>query len=110
VTDVIRQHVREGDVVHRTDGDGFVVLLCATTEEEGRAVAERVRADVESAAFAQPPRSHERITVSAGLCVRDGGDPDAALRDAEQALDRARERGNSVVIDLGPSGPGLLLS
>jgi diguanylate cyclase (GGDEF)-like protein len=102
VADLLRANVRDGDVLYRYEGAAFCVLLDATTDEEARAVAERLRASVEEAGT---------LTISVGLALAGGGDPGAVLGNAEDALDRAKQDGhNRVVVILGPDGPGLLLS
>jgi diguanylate cyclase (GGDEF)-like protein len=112
VAEILSVNVRDGDVVYRYGGEEFCVLLPDTTDEEACAVAERLRAAVEAAPFAGEERQPGgKVTISVGLALTEGGDPDAALRSADGALYEAKHGGrNRVVVVLGPDGPGLLLS
>ncbi len=102
VVDMIRAHVRDGDVIYHTGDEQFCVLLPGTTEEEARSVSERLRVAVESAG---------RVTISVGVALTHRGPPVDALRHADDALSEAKGGGgNRVVVVLGPDGPGLLLS
>ena len=112
VAEVLRANVRDGDIVYRYGGEEFCVLLPDTTDDEARAVAERVRAAVEEAPFeGEELQPGGRVTISVGLALTEGGNPAAALETADGALDDAKHGGrNRVVVVLGPEGPGLLLS
>jgi diguanylate cyclase (GGDEF)-like protein len=95
-----QEEVRQGDMLFRTGGDEFVILLPDTAMAEAVVVAERVRASVADAArhvYPEPP-----ATVSLGVAEgpRPGEPPDALLLAADAALYVAKEAGRDrVAID-----------
>ena len=89
--------LRRTDLLARMGGEEFVALLSDTGTEAARAVAERIRADVE----ASRPRPGLVYTVSVGLDsleatqgARDLGD---MLRRSDEALYAAKEQGRNRV-------------
>lgn len=81
---MLREHVREFDVVGRIGGDEFAVILAQVSAEEAAAKAQALRA-----LLAATPCVHEgqEHMVRASIGVH----PLAALEDAEAALSRADE-------------------
>jgi diguanylate cyclase (GGDEF)-like protein len=102
VGDLIRLNVREGDVVYRYGGEEFSVLLRDTTRDEVLSVAERIRAAVAGAGIeggeTQPAGA---VTVSVGLALVDGGDPEACMTAADGALYDAKHAGRDRVAFAG---------
>lgn len=97
VAERLRRCVRGDDVVGRLGGDEFVVL-CPRV----RGIADAVRlAQRVEAALAEPVvvKGAPLLTsASIGVALADpGGDPEAALRDADTAMYRAKQRGRSRV-------------
>ena len=101
--------LRPTDIIARTGGEEFVVLLRELVPGDALAMAERMRAAVERSDFSVDGRE-VRLTISAGLAVSKAGDADydSVLRRADDALYRAKENGrNRVEIardDVSPSG------
>ena len=101
--------LRPTDIIARTGGEEFVVLLRKLVPGDALAMAERMRAAVERSDFSVDGRE-VRLTISAGLAVSNAGDADydSVLRRADDALYRAKENGrNRVEIardDASPSG------
>lgn len=90
--------LRPTDMIARTGGEEFVVLLRALTQGEALAIAERMRAAVEQSDFSID--GHRiGVTISAGLAVSHAadGDYDDVLRRADEALYRAKENGRNRV-------------
>ncbi len=101
----IRRTVRAEDTVARLGGDEFIVLLAQVT---GAGDAARVAAKVLDAVRA-PLRldGHQvSIGVSVGVSVfpRDGVSPEELLRNADQAMYRAKERRATPAAGPTPSG------
>ncbi len=101
---VMRETVREGDLVARYGGEEFAALLPQTDARQGRVVAERIRDAVERHAF-----PHRRITVSIGAAefAVDGRDFETIIDGADRALFVAKRSGRNQVIfiqDVLPRG------
>jgi diguanylate cyclase (GGDEF)-like protein len=90
VVTVIRQTVRQADVVARYGGEELVVMAPDTDAEQGLSVAERIRANV---------ALHTPVTVSIGVSAfpEDAGDPDALVGTADRAMYRAKQHGKNCV-------------
>lgn len=96
IADILKADARLQDVAVRFGGEEFLVLLPATTGEEGEAVAERIRAKVQE----RPVRlTHDafNLTVSIGLAHQRGSNVDAAITRADDALYAAKAGGRNRV-------------
>ena len=90
----LRESVRDSDTVARTGGDEFAIIqTMAGQPEEAVALAERLLETI-TRPFELAGR-HARIGVSVGiaLCPEHGQTPDLLLRNADQALYRAKKAG-----------------
>ena len=89
--------VRDVDVIGRLGGEEFAILLPETTVENARLIAERIRARVQDRAIYY--KEHKiKFTASIGLAGGVGGlNLDALLRDADDAMYRAKENGRNRV-------------
>jgi diguanylate cyclase (GGDEF)-like protein/PAS domain S-box-containing protein len=96
---LMRETVRQVDVVGGTGGEEFTLLLPDTTPEEAQALAERLRQRVETT-----PLQHDgwviAITVSIGVSAVEPTDArvDAVLVRADRALYRAKAAGRNAVL------------
>ncbi|MBW3593177.1 MAG: GGDEF domain-containing protein [Actinobacteria bacterium] len=95
VADTIRAATREYDVAARFGGDEFAVLLPETDEPGALAVAERIRAGVESAGRA----AAIGVTVSVGVAadVASALSPEELIALADRAAYRAKFSGRNTV-------------
>ena len=93
--------LRETDCLARYGGEEFVVLLSESTAQQGRAVAERMRAALEGLAVEHGDREH-RFTASFGVATLETGDADieALLERADRALYEAKNAGRNRVVFL----------
>ena len=101
VAGVLRGCRRPEDVPARLGGEEFVVLLPATDATDAAVVAERLRAEIESA-----PWTLRRVTASVGVAT--GGDAgvadlDALIAAADRALYRAKREGRNRVERADPA-------
>jgi two-component system cell cycle response regulator len=96
VARILKRTARDSDVVARYGGEEFVVLMPETTVDGAKAIAERVRKEVQAATF-DTELGPLRVTLSLGLATY----PDAAkdkqgLIDlADQCLYWAKEHGRN---------------
>ncbi len=98
LTQLMQQATRQGDLVGRTGGEEFMLLLPDTDLDEALGMAQRLNQQV--AATPLPwPGGDIRITVSIGLSALRPEDPtlDPALARADQALYAAKEAGRNTV-------------
>lgn len=94
----LKSATREADLVARTGGEEFVVLLDQVGSDEAEAAAERLRAAVRLHPFAAGAVKIS-ITVSVGVAIRRSEDADfnALLRRADEALYAAKSAGRNQV-------------
>ena len=104
IADLMRQHLRNVDTPGRFGGDEFGVVLVEVNPPDIRVPAERLRAQIEAARFAEVPGL--RVTASVGASLFDPrfADFDAWLRDADAALYEAKDGGrNRIAVHDGAS-------
>lgn len=97
VADVMKQIIREVDLVARYGGEEFALVLSDTNTEAAKEVAERVRGLIESARF---PFNGLilRLTVSVGFAqIQPGEDATAFVQRADAALYSSKEAGRNCV-------------
>ncbi|GAA2678938.1 putative bifunctional diguanylate cyclase/phosphodiesterase [Actinoplanes palleronii] len=96
-------NVRANDTVARLDGDEFVVLLPGLEDEQAAfAVAERVLLELHRPLEVDGITMHVR--ASAGVAITPGGDGiDLVLREADQALHRAKLDGGGAARRFDPA-------
>jgi diguanylate cyclase (GGDEF)-like protein len=103
VAALLRETVREGDLVARYGGEEFTALLPQTDAKQGMVVAERIRSAVERDRF-----DGRAITISVGAAEFpvDGADAETLIARADNALYLAKNRGrNRVVFNDASSSP-----
>jgi len=96
--EILRQSVRENDLIFRYGGEEFTVILPATDIKGAHFVAERIRAATEAAVF-EPGTIDLKLTISVGVATC----PDApSIHDlivaADQALYAAKDQGRNRVV------------
>jgi len=97
VADVLKQTVRETDLVARYGGEEFALVLSGTSVDEAKEVAERVRCLIESARF---PFNGLilRLTISVGFAkIQAEEDCTAFIQRADAALYSSKESGRNCV-------------
>lgn len=97
VADRLAAAVRPGDTVARAGGDQFVVVAEGLfAEGDVSEFAERIRQSLNAPFTVR--RGHEvTLSASIGVVVARDGSPEDALRDADTALARAKDRGRNRV-------------
>ena len=95
--------VRTPDLVTRFGGEEFIVLLPDADIESATSIAERLRASIAGQPVALPCGARIDVTASFGVStvLWDEGNVEAALRQADAALYRAKRQGRNRVIASG---------
>jgi diguanylate cyclase (GGDEF)-like protein len=102
VAQILRQSVRETDLIGRYGGEEFVVLLPHTEMEQAVAVAEKIRKAVSEKLIGE--MDGKAVTISIGVAGMDGVEArnvDDLIRHADGALYRAKEEGRNRVVAAG---------
>lgn len=96
--DAASNMIRQSDVLGRLGGEEFAVVLHNVARERAMMIAERIRTAFAEAASVVDGRP-VRCTVSVGMVMTDDAELNIAelLRQADQALYRAKERGRNRV-------------
>jgi diguanylate cyclase len=95
VAEVLRDALRDMDLVSRIGGEEFAVILPNTNSHDAKRVAERVRALVASSRFAFE-KSALSVTVSVGLAMVDVGDDTLSMiKRADEALYASKRAGRN---------------
>lgn len=98
VAAVLRQQVRDGDLIARVGGDEFVVMLSGVDLTAAMVTAERIRARLSQPMAVEGFGEPVQVSASIGLAVAHPGDSVASLlRDADVALYEAKRRGRDRV-------------
>ena len=104
IADIMRECVRESDVIARYGGEEFVILLPETDRDGAMAIAERIRGMIEEASLATGNGEKVRITLSLGLAIMDEENIypslDKLLQQADMSLYSAKDTGRNRVVML----------
>ena len=96
--------VRRVDLVARSGGEEFAVVLARADRAAAVAAAEKLRGTVEQAALPYPASEAGRVTISVGFAVfpEDGQDVGALVDAADAALFAAKRAGRNAVRATSP--------
>lgn len=96
---IIKDAVREVDVVARYGGDEFVLVLLGADPETGKTIAERVRERVEGHSFTSRTGQDVQVTVSIGLAAfpENAQTRDDLLRIADDTMYASKKSGKNRV-------------
>jgi diguanylate cyclase len=104
VAKVLLESSRKSDSVARYGGDEFVMMLPETTLRGAEEASRRIRTKLESVAFERAADLH--CTVSLGAAEASGEmDVDAWVRQADDALYRAKMAGRNRFEAAAPAAP-----
>jgi two-component system, cell cycle response regulator len=101
VADVISEHLRGGDIAYRYGGEEFLIVLPEQSLESGVSIADRLRRAVEDLGISHEKNPPGVVTISLGVAALSAGEPKSAddlLKEADEALYRAKESGRNCVV------------
>ena len=98
IAQVVRESLRDTDILARYGGDEFVVILNETTRDRAVEVAERIRKSVENTSFSS---SGERVssTISVGVACFSENSQDGLeiMAEADKKLYESKRKGKNSV-------------
>lgn len=101
IAEVLLENVRIYDWAGRWGGEEFLCVLPGTALEGARIVAERIRSGVEDTFLPIPEVGELKLTISVGVANASGENGlimlDSLVREADQALHRAKQEGRNRV-------------
>jgi diguanylate cyclase (GGDEF)-like protein len=104
VSDALRAHLRDYDIIGRFGGEEFAILLPQTDAVQAQLAAERLRRCVAAAGVALDERTTATVTASIGVALFSSGftgdeaDVTDLLAAADAALYKAKRRGRNRVV------------
>jgi diguanylate cyclase (GGDEF)-like protein len=101
VADILRESVREMDVVTRYGGEEFCVILPGTTKKESLFVAERIRHGIENELFPGEenlPRGSLTCSIGISCFPDDGSTPISLINSSDIALYQAKSQGRNRIV------------
>jgi len=100
VAHLIRNALRNIDIVGRIGGEEFAAMLVETDVEQAMSVAQRLRATVAGATIISPEGAPLQVTISLGLTGSKGRNInfDRLLHEADMALYSAKQSGRNKVV------------
>jgi diguanylate cyclase (GGDEF)-like protein len=106
IAEVTLTHLRCYDIAVRYGGEEFVLVLPSTSLAGGEEVAERLREEVQAISFA-PPMDKLTVTISLGVALFPSplaDDMESLIRQADEALYRAKHKGRNLVETMVTTG------
>ena len=104
LAELIRDNLKDTDVVARYGGEEFAILLLETTKQQGVEIAERLCAMIDWCKFPkQETQPGGRVTVSIGVSTYpdDGDTAEMVLKAADEGLYQAKREGRNRVVAAG---------
>jgi len=102
IADLLRQRTRRADIVARTGGEEFVVLMPHTALDDARKLLESLRHDLADTTFVSDSGESFGVTLSAGIAAWNSDTPSVShlLSACDQSLYAAKHGGrNRVLVD-----------
>jgi diguanylate cyclase (GGDEF)-like protein len=92
---ILKEHIRETDVVARLENDDFAIILVQSEKNSAILIGERIRMAMEMRSFGT--RQRGRISVSLGIAAfpQDAQDRDTLIARSDKALGEAKTKGGN---------------
>lgn len=102
VAEILREHIRKGDLAARVGGDEFAVILMETGRDGATTVAANLGRALREHVFTAPDGKYFHLTVSIGIATYpvDGKNETDLLAGSDVAMYRAKEMGKDSVCTL----------
>lgn len=100
LADVLQHHLRVSDVAARYGGEEFAVMMVNIDRGQAVEAAERLRNVIEDHTFAREeiqPSGNLTVSLGVAACPEDGDMAEELMREADQALYRAKREGKNRV-------------
>lgn len=100
VAGILRERLRDSDIVARWGGEEFIVLLCDADEKNALQIAEELRLHLERKPLQLGVKAVVDLSASFGVAQRGGTDDtiDAVITRADTALYKAKHAGKNRVV------------
>ncbi len=107
VAEVLREHIRKGDLASRIGGDEFAVVLMETGKEGASVVATNLGRSLRERVFTAPDGKHFHLTVSIGMATFPGDAQNETdlMAGADLAMYKAKEIGKDSACNLDGLDP-----
>ena len=107
VADVISENLRGGDLAYRYGGEEFLIILPQQSAESAVSTADRLRGAAEDLRIPHEKNPPGVVTISVGVAALSASElksADDLLKEADEALYRAKESGRNRVVSYEASG------
>jgi two-component system cell cycle response regulator len=104
VANTIADHLQSGDAAYRYGGEEFLLILPEQSLESATSITHRLRRAVEALRIPHEKNPPGVVTISLGVAALAAGESKSAddlLREADEALYRAKEAGRNSVVTYG---------
>ncbi len=102
---ILKQGIRQSDLLCRYGGDEFVVLLSQTPADQAMVLAERLRRFIAESSM-NPLEQDLKVTVSVGVAgLETGMSTEGLINAADEAHYRAKQAGKNRAVGSGPLTP-----
>ena len=98
IADILRESVRNRDLVCRWGGEEFLLILCGCSLEDSRRILDNIRKAVEQAILPAPDGSLIKFTITIGVAIFDEHDVEESIRICDKNLYEGKRSGKNKVV------------
>lgn len=99
ISRIMEKSIRKSDILARTGGEEFSILLYNTNENQAYILAEKIRQNIENSSF-KDENQEVKVTISLGISqlLENDEDLDSVIKRADKALYMAKEKNRNISI------------